>query len=214
MEITETRNKILKGAEELFMRYGIRSVSMDNIANHLGVSKKTIYQYFKDKDEVVLSVAKSHIKQDAEELEEIAKSAKNSVEELVKLSACLRENLRDMNPSLLFDLQKYHHTAWEVWLDHKNHFIKSQIERSLKQGKEEGYFRAEVNTEVMAVMRLETLQMAFDPSLFPKDKYVLTEVQMHIFEHFIYGIFTDKGRKLYEKYKQKLSLSENTPIQL
>lgn len=211
MEATDTKIKILTGAAELFMRYGIRSVSMDNISNHLGMSKKTLYQYFKDKDEMVLSVTRAHIDKDQGELDEIGKSAKNSVEELVKLSTCLRENFRDMNPSLLFDLQKYHHEAWNVWLDYKNNFIKNQIERSLNQGKIEGYFREETNTNVMAIMRIETIQLAFDPNLFPKDQYELTEVQMQIFEHFVYGIFTDKGRKLYEKYKEKL-ISQEQPI--
>lgn len=202
MEGIDTKIKILQGAAELFMRYGIRSVSMDNIASHLGVSKKTLYQYFKDKDEMVLSVTKAHIAKDQKELVQIRKSAKNSVEELVKLSTCLRENFRDMNPSLLFDLEKYHREAWNVWLDYKNNFIKGQIQQSLMQGKEEGFFRAEVNSNVMAIMRIETIQLAFDPNLFPKEQYELTDVQMQIFEHFIYGIFTDKGRKLYEKYKE------------
>lgn len=203
MEATDTKLKILKGATELFMRYGIRSVSMDNISNHLGVSKKTLYQYFKDKDEMVFSVTEAQLIQDKCELEEIAKDSKNAVEELVKLSACLRENFRDMNPSLLFDLQKYHHNAWNLWIQYKNDLIKNQIIRSLKQGKEEGYFRSEVNTEIVTILRLETIQMAFDPIIFPKDKFELTEVQMQIFEHFIHGLFTDKGKKLYDKYKQK-----------
>lgn len=211
MEATDIKSKILKGAEELFMRYGIRSVSMDNIASHLGVSKKTLYQYFKDKDEMVLSVAEEHINRDKIDLEEIAGSAKNAIEEMVKLSSCLRENFRDMNPSLLFDLQKYHHKAWEVWLNHKHNFIRNQIERSINQGKGEGYFRNEINTQVMAIMRLESIQMAFDPALFPMETYSLTEVQMEIFEHFIYGLFTEKGRKLYEKYKQDL-INQEQPI--
>lgn len=211
MEATDIKSKILKGAEELFMRYGIRSVSMDNIASHLGVSKKTLYQYFKDKDEMVLSVAEEHISRDKDDLEEIAGSAKNAIEEMVKLSSCLRENFRDMNPSLLFDLQKYHHKAWEAWLNHKHHFIRNQIERSINLGKGEGYFRNEINTQVMAIMRLESIQMAFDPSLFPMETYVLTEVQMEIFEHFIYGLFTEKGRKLYEKYKRDL-INQEQPI--
>ncbi len=205
MEGIDTKIKILKGAAELFMRYGIRSVSMDNIASHLGVSKKTLYQYFKDKDEMVLSVTKAHIENDLSELNKIGQTAKNAVEELVLLSSCLRENFRNMNPSLLFDLEKYHHEAWNVWLDYKNDFIKGQIQRSINQGKEEGYFRPDVNTNVLAIMRIETIQMAFDPSLFPNEQYELPEVQMQIFEHFVYGIFTDKGRKLYEKYKEKLS---------
>lgn len=185
------------------MRYGIRSVSMDNISNHLGVSKKTLYQYFKDKDEMVFSVTEAHILKDKEDLAKMAGIAKNAVEELVMLSACLRENFRDMNPSLLFDLQKYHHKAWSLWIDYKNNYIKSHIERSINQGKSEGTFRAELDTEMIAILRMETIQLPFDPTLFPKDKFAMAEVQMQIFEHFIYGLFTDKGKKLYEKYKQK-----------
>ncbi len=208
MEVNDTKIKILKGAAELFIRYGIRSVSMDNIASHLGVSKKTLYQYFKDKDEMVLSVTEAHIHRDMGELEQITAEAKNAVEEMIKLSSCLRENFKDMNPSLLFDLQKYHHAAWEVWLKYKNEFIRNQIIRSIEQGKKEGFFRHEVNTHILATVRLETIQFAFDPVLFPKDKFELIEIQMQIFEHFIYGLFTDKGKKLYEKYKQNLVTNE------
>lgn len=212
MEATETKAKILKGATELFLRYGIRSVSMDNIASHLGVSKKTLYQYFKDKDEMVFSVTEAHLIEDREEFDSIAKESNNAVEELVKLSACLKKKLRELNPSILFDLQKYHHDAWNLWVRYKNELIKNEIIRSLKQGKEEGNFRNEINTEVLAVMRLETIQLAFDPVIFPKDRFELTEVQMQIFEHFIYGLFTEKGRKLYDKYKQKIINQEQHTI--
>ncbi|MEQ8425831.1 MAG: TetR/AcrR family transcriptional regulator [Cyclobacteriaceae bacterium] len=214
MEATDTKFKILKGAADLFVRYGIRSVSMDNIANHIGVSKKTLYQYFKDKDEMVYSVTEAHIARDKAQLDEIAKSANNAIDELVNLSACLRENFRNMNPSLLFDLQKYHHNAWGLWIQYKNELIRDQIVRSLNQGKEEGYFRPEINTDVMAIVRLETIQMPFDPVIFPKDKYELSEIQMQIFEHFIHGLFTDKGKKLYEKQKQKLIKKENSTVKL
>jgi AcrR family transcriptional regulator len=214
MEVTDTKIKILKGAAELFIRYGIRSVSMDNIATHLGVSKKTLYQYFKDKDEMVLSVTQAHIQRDMLEMGRISEGTKNAVEEMIKLSACLRENFKDMNPSLLFDLQKYHHAAWDVWLKYKNEFIRNQIVRSIELGKKEGYFRIEANTNVLTTVRLETIQFAFDPVLFPKDKYELMEIQMQIFEHFIYGLFTDKGKKLYEKYKEKITTKENSTIQL
>jgi AcrR family transcriptional regulator len=214
MEEVDTKSKILKGAAELFVRYGIRSVSMDNIANHLGISKKTIYQYFKDKDEMVFSVTEAYVLRDREQLEEVANNAKNAVEELVGLSGCLRENFRDMNPSLLFDLQKYHHKAWSVWLEFKNKFIREQIERSIHQGKEEGYFRPELDTKILAIMRLETIQFPFDPILYPKTEYSLINVQIQVFDHFIHGLFTDKGKKLYEKYKKKLMTKDNSTIQI
>lgn len=214
MEDIETKIKILKGASELFVRYGIRSVSMDNIANHLGISKKTIYQYFKDKDEMVFSVTEAYVLRDKEQLEEVARNAKNAIEELVGLSGCLRENFKDMNPSLLFDLQKYHHKAWNVWLDFKTKFIRQQIERSINQGKEEGYFRPELDSSILAIMRLETIQFPFDPILYPKSEYSLMNVQTQLFDHFIYGLFTEKGKKLYEKHKKKLATKENSTIQL
>ena len=108
MEEFNIKEKIQKGAEELFMRYGVRSISMDDIARHLTVSKKTLYQHFADKEDIVTVTCKAHLDRNAEEFQVIRKTAKNAIEELVQLSVCLKRNMQDMNPSLLFDLQKYH----------------------------------------------------------------------------------------------------------
>lgn len=199
----------MKGAEELFMRYGVRSVSMDDIARHLGVSKKTLYQYFADKDDMVTSVAKAHLENEKREFGEIAQNSKNAVEELVKMSICLKENMRGVNPSLLFDLQKYHHNAWKVWIDFKYNFVKKAIARNLEQGIAEGYFRSDLNTDIVATMRLEVVQLPFDHQIFPRETYSLPEVQMQLFDHFVHGVLADKGRKLYQKYKE-LNLQPST----
>src|SRR5688500_17937825 len=134
MEDKENREKLLRGADELFMRYGLRSVSMDDIARHLGVSKKTIYQHFADKDEMVATVAKGHMERQRDQFDEIAKRSKNAVEELISISFCLKETMKNINPSLLFDMQKYHQKAWNEWLSFKQKFIRQNIVRSLKQG--------------------------------------------------------------------------------
>lgn len=203
MEEIDNKEKLLKGADELFMKYGLRSVSMDDIARHLGVSKKTIYQHFADKDEVVESVAKAHMEMQREQFEKIAATSKNAVEEMVKISFCLKENLKNINPSVLFDMQKYHPASWNEWLKFKHKFIRENIIRSMKKGIEDGYFRDDFNMEILATMRLEQVQMAFDNAVFPRDRFNLTEVQAQLFDHFIYGLFTDKGKKLYHKYKQQ-----------
>lgn len=203
MEDKDSKEKLLRGAEELFTRYGLRSVSMDDIARHLGISKKTIYQHFADKDEVVATVAKGHMERQRLEFEKIARQSKNAVEELVRISFCLKENMKDINPSLLFDMQKYHQKAWNEWLSFKQKFIRENIIRSLKQGIDEGVFRDDVQMDIIATMRLEQVQMAFDNSIFPRHRFSVPEVQAQLFEHFIYGLFTDKGRKLYQKYKQQ-----------
>lgn len=212
MEEFDIKNKILKGAMELFMKYGVRSVSMDDIARHLSISKKTIYHYFLDKDEVVTRVANDHMDKGRMEFEALREGSKNAIEELVRISACLKKDMQEMNPSLLFDLQKYHAKAWNAWLDHKNKYIHDSVVRNLAQGMEEGYYRKDIDPEVLAVIRIEQVQLAFDDRAFPYSKFNLADVQIQIFDHFIHGLLTDKGKKLYEKYKQELKEQELIPI--
>ena len=201
MEENNIKEKIQKGAEDLFMRYGVRSISMDDIARHLSVSKKTLYQHFTDKEDIVTITCKAHLDRNQHDFESIRKTAKNAIEELAQLSVCLKRNMQDMNPSLLFDLQKYHPKAWNVWLNHKTKFIRESVVRNLKQGIEEGNFRPEIDPEVMAAARLEMVQVAFNEDIFPRERFRLPDVHMQMFDHFVYGLVTDKGRKLFLKYK-------------
>ncbi len=210
MEETDIKDRILRGAEELFMKYGVRSVSMDDIARHLSVSKKTLYHYFADKDEIVTMVLVFHMERDVKQYEGFHQTSTNAIDELVNVSACMKRDFQKINPSLLFDLQKYHARAWSVWMSHKEKYIKDSIVRNLKQGIEEGYFRKDISVEVLAIARLETIQLTFDERIFPAEKFNLSDVNVQIFEHFVYGILTDKGRKVYEKYKQEPQHTELT----
>ncbi|HRJ30485.1 MAG TPA: TetR/AcrR family transcriptional regulator [Cyclobacteriaceae bacterium] len=201
MEEQDVKDKILKGAEELFMRYGIRSISMDDIARHLAVSKKTLYQHFADKDDLVLLVSRGHLQRNRAEFEGIWEAAKNPIEELAKISACMRMNMETMNPTLLFDLQKFHPKAWSEWIGFKNKYIRENVVRNLAKGMEDGYIRPDINPEIMAAMRIELVQLAFNNEIFPPGQYKLAEVQEQIFDHFVYGLVTEKGKKLYQKCK-------------
>ena len=211
MEEQDIKDRILTGAWELFMKYGIRSVSMDDVARHLSVSKKTLYHYFADKDEIVTMIASYQMEINHKQYESFHTSAKNAIDELVKISVCLKKDFQKMNPSLLFDMKKFHPKAWMAWLAHKQKHIRESIMRNLSQGIEEGFFRPEINKDVLAAVRLELIQLTFDEEVFPTAKYNLAEVNIQIFEHFIYGILTDKGRKVYEKYKLQTNNSELIP---
>lgn len=200
----EIKENILATAHELFHKYGVRSVSMDDIARELSISKKTIYQYFKDKNDLVSTVTNLHMEMEKEEIEEIARSSVNAIDELSKISVCLRKNMKEINPSLIFDLKKYHKSAWDIWTEFKNVFIKNNIVDNLNKGINEGFFREEIDVEVLAIHRVEQVQMTFDNNIYPKDKFILTELQLQLFDHFVYGIVTEKGRKLYKKYQKNL----------
>lgn len=198
MEINE---RIIVAADSLFMKYGARSVTMDDIARELSVSKKTIYQYYKDKDEIVTLVSKAHIDQEKKEFTEISETSDSAIEEIFKISQCIRKMVTEINPSLLFDLQKYHRKAWDLYLDYKTEFIKNSVVSNLDRGIKEGCYREELDAEVIATYRVEQVQMAFDDKIFPTKKFKFPQVQMQLFDHFIHGLLTDKGRKLYKDYQ-------------
>lgn len=200
MEEQPIRDKILRAAEELFLKYGVRSISMDDIARHLAVSKKTLYQHFADKEDIVVLACRAHIEKNAREFEAIRSTARNSIDELARISICLKQTMREINPSLLFDLQKYHPRAWKEWLNYKE-TIRKSIVNNLRQGIDDGYFRPEIDPEIAATVRMEMVQLAFNEDIFPRDRFRLPDVQLQIFDHFVFGVVTDKGRKLYQKYK-------------
>ncbi len=206
MQDNELKFRILKGAEELFMRYGIRSVSMDDIARHLGMSKKTLYQHLPDKDELVLDVARLNFERNVQMAEDACRAAKNIIEALVTLSSCIRTCLEFINPAVLFDLQKFHPQAWQAFQDFKRGYLRNSIIRLLEQGIEQGYIREDIDPEVMATMRIEMVQLAFNTELFP-GRYTFVQIQEQLYDHFVYGLVTDKGRKLYQKYKTQMNQS-------
>lgn len=209
MQELDSKEKILKGTEDLFMKYGVRSVSMDDIARHLSVSKKTLYQHFADKDEIVMKVSQAHCERNMKMTNGIIDSAENAIDELAKFSVMLKKQMEELNPSLLFDLKKYHSKAWSVWVDFKHKVIRESVVRNLTQGIEEGHFRPELNSEILATARIVMVEAAFDDQLFPRDKFNIVEVQSQLFDHFVFGLCTEKGRKLYQKYRESI----NNPLQ-
>lgn len=202
-EHDQNRDRILQGALELFLKYGIRSVSMDDIARHLSISKKTIYQYFIDKDDIVTQSTSQYMDHTLAAFEGLVKASKNALDELMRIQSFMGKNMQELNPALLFDLKKYHNKAYQGWLDHKNKDIRESVVRNLKQGMEEGLYRNNLNPEILATLRVESIQWLYDGQIIPNEKHRTVDIQMQMLDHFMYGLLTDKGRKLYEKYKQE-----------
>ena len=194
------KEKILEGAEHLFMRYGIKSMTMDDIAKHLTVSKKTIYQHFSDKNALLESVMENHMKQEQLQIEQIRSESSNAIEELYKLSKYIKSMMMEMNASLIMDMQKYHPNAWKYFQVHKHDCITTNILMNLKWGIEEGYFRADMNCEILALLRVEQIELGFNTLIFSSPNYTIVDVQMELLNHFIYGIVTPKGLELYNEY--------------
>lgn len=196
------KQRIIKGTEELVFRYGVKSVTMDDIARQLGISKKTIYQFFKDKDEIVHVLMQEKLKEDEKEFIALAKGASNVIEEVFNMMKHIGEMFRKVNPTAFYDLQKYHSKTWKLFTAFKEDFILKMMEDTLLRGIKQGLIRPDVNIKVLVRMRLEQIDMGLNPAIFPPEKFTIVDVQLSMLEHFLYGICTLKGHKLINKYKQ------------
>jgi AcrR family transcriptional regulator len=199
----EIKNKILLQVAELYLKYGIRSVSMDDLAHELGISKKTIYQYFEDKDDFVNQVTTMLLEERMQEYRHNSEIACNAIEELYTMSRLLRKHFREINPALMYDVQKYHPKAWELFLKHENEVVYDSIMDNLESGIKEGYFRPEIDAKVLARIRVEQIHVSFDERLFPKDQFDFTEVQVQLFSHYVHGLLTESGLELYKNYQNQ-----------
>jgi len=199
----DVRERILEESEMLFFRYGVRRVTMDDVAKALGMSKKTLYQYYSDKDELVAEATQAHLDRERIEFDKIFRNSENSIKSLFLISQCMRKSLSEINPSVLFDLKRFYPKSWEYWTEFKDQYIFKSIVENIKKGIEEEYFRPEVNAEILANLRVMEIQVLFDRESFPSEKFNFMEVQMQLFNHFVYGITTEKGRKLYKEYLEK-----------
>lgn len=196
----EVREKIVEKAGELYMQFGIRTVTMDDIAAQLSISKKTIYQYFKDKSELVNTVASIHLEVESQRFLGLAEESENSVHELILLSSCLRESMKEMKMNLMHELQKFYPKAWKMYEEFKLNVLKVSIMQVILKGQQEGYFRKEIDPELIAIMRIEQVQTFIIGNLFPKGKRSLEDIQMQLFDHFIHGLFTIEGHQLFNQY--------------
>lgn len=199
----EIRDRIKHKADELFCRYGIRSITMDEIATQLGISKKTIYQYFADKDELVDATIEDTLNFSREQCANDREHASDAIDEIIRALDFLEEMFRNMNAMIIYDMEKYHPRAYKKFVDYKNKFLLQIIRDNLEWGIRDGLYRPEIDVELLSRFRLESMMMAFNQDLFPASRYNLAHLHMEIIEHFLFGVASMKGYKLILKYKEE-----------
>jgi AcrR family transcriptional regulator len=195
------KDRIIIGGEELFLKAGIKSVTMDDIARHLGMSKKTIYQFFADKNELVIGLVKKKLKEDEEQMNDIINKSENVIDEMINMMKCSEEIFSRINPIVIHDMQKYHPDAWMEFQHFKANVIIHTLEELLTKGIKQGYIRPDIDVKTLAIMRVAQVELGFDASVFPVAEFNTWRVQQQFLEHFNYGICTLKGYKLLNQYK-------------
>ncbi len=203
LEDMETADRIKQKAHDLVMQYGIRSVSMDDIAGALGMSKKTIYQYFSDKDELVEAVIKDKIDENQSLCLKDKDKAKDAIHEVFLAIEMMQEMFANMNPSIISDMEKFHPRSYAIFHQHKYNFLYKVLRENIDRGIAEELYRPDINTEILIKARLETMMLPFNQQVYPKNKYRLIDVEVELTEHFLFGLSTAKGHKLILKYQQE-----------
>jgi AcrR family transcriptional regulator len=196
----ETR--ILLKSRDLMLQSGLRQVTMDDLAHQLGISKKTIYQYYKDKDDLVKAVVNLELKEHEMTCKDCKSKAENAIHEMFLLMENMKAMTQTMNPNSMMELEKHFSNAFDMIKNHKDEFLFSLIKQNLMKGIEEGCYRKDLDIDIISKFRLETVFIPFNLHLFPLSKFNSLEVHTQLMEHFVYGLMTIKGHELMDRYKQ------------
>ncbi len=199
----DLKDRIQGKCRELFMKFGFRSVTMDEIATQLGISKKTIYQYFKDKDELVACIIQDEITFIQTECIAQQKHSENAIQEVFKAMDSMQIIFESMNPQILFDLEKFYPDTHKKFIEHKERFLLEVIRANIARGIKEQLYRSELDLDIVSKCRLESSFLPFNVHLFPYGKYSILKVSTEIYYLFLHGMATTKGKKLIEKYIQQ-----------
>lgn len=199
----EPKERILKKADELFNRYGIRSVSMDDIAAQLGMSKKTLYHYYSDKDELVTGVFTATMEDNKCGCMEGRKASENALHEVFLSFDRVQELFTNMNPAVLFDMEKYHPSCFEKFKEFQQGFMYQMLKSNIERGMEEGLYREDIDVDIVTRYRIRSIMLSFNPEVFPNNRSRLLHIEQQLLEVFLYGIATAKGQKLIQKYKSQ-----------
>lgn len=195
--------KILSASVELFRQYGFKTITMDDIARRAGISKKTLYQHFANKSEVVSESVSWFQGNVTDSCLSIMNTAENAIEGMVKLMSMFDEVLSNMNPHSMLELERYYPDAFKVF---KNNMLEKDIQcikDNIVWGMEEGLYRDGLNADFMARYRMEMSMLVLHPNLMVNNRNDMRYVMHEVSDHFLHGIMTPKGEKLYQKYKEK-----------
>lgn len=199
----EVQERILDTAFNLFRQYGTRSITMDEIAQKMGISKKTLYAHFADKSDLVVHVMSRHLKLMEEQCVAGKEQSQDAIEELFLVMKMVEEKLRNMQPVAMMDLQKFHAKAFQIFEQHKDVFMLQMIRENLERGIREELYRPDLDIEILSRFRAASSMFCFQPDMFPLNGYDMPRIQRVLLENFLFGLVTLKGYKQIEKYKSK-----------
>lgn len=202
---------ILAQVHKLYQRYGIKSVTMDDVAKHLGISKKTLYEHFKDKEDLVRNVLMAEHDNQCGSFTAITDQQLNAIEELFEVYKMLNTMFREYNPSMEFDLRKYYPDLFIEIKEIRRKRMFESVMNNINKGKKEGLYRKELNSKIIAKLHVFRTESLFDNDMFTIEELTSFKMFHEVFIYHIQGILSHEGRSFFEvnfdKFKSSLSFS-------
>lgn len=189
----------LERVEALFFRYGIKSLTMDDVAGELGISKKTLYQMVESKDDLVMKVLQHHTSREKSQCLDMASHASNAIEEILIVLDTNSQEMAQMKTNVINDLQKYHREGWLLIRNFHFDFVYKIIGENMMRGRKEGLYRENFDIDILAKLHLATAFNLFDEQIFPDGSTPRNVLFKEYMLHFLHGIVSPKGLNYLKK---------------
>jgi len=199
----DNRQKITEEAALMFRTYGIRAVTMDMLAAKLGMSKRTIYEVFRDKDELLKGVIKWMTQKQREVITKYFNESDNVVEAIFKMLDLMADHFQKMSPAFQMDMKRYHRIILDNPDEMQDLPYYSNNSEILSRGIKEGVFRDDINVEITNKCMLEVVRMSNDKDVFPPDDFTNKDIIRNFYLNYLRGISTPKGLDLIDFYEKK-----------
>jgi AcrR family transcriptional regulator len=185
--------QLIEQVDKLFMRCGIKSLTMDDIARELGISKKTLYQFCTDKEDLLKKSFAHYFKCEEQLQNNIQDKNLNAIDEIFEVSKHVSEMLKTIHPSIHYDLRKYYPETWKIFSEYRKNFMLKCVSDNMEKGKKEGLYRANLNIPIVARIHISRVDVVFDGELFPANQFNFAEVFFEMIRYHIRGIASPKG---------------------
>jgi TetR/AcrR family transcriptional regulator, cholesterol catabolism regulator len=198
---TEIDN-ILQRVYFLYQKYGIKSITMDDVARELGISKKTIYECFTDKNDLVEKVYEYEHHLKTCQFEEVFTKGENAIQGLFLVIHFMDDMLKEYNASVDYDLKKYYPEVFEKKRKRMIEGVYDKIHKNLIRGIEEKVYRSDMDPELIARLHVSRIMSVMTSDIFTVEEFTSNNNRRELMIYHIRGIATEKGIKVLEKELQ------------
>jgi TetR/AcrR family transcriptional regulator, cholesterol catabolism regulator len=199
----DNRSRIIEGASGLFRTYGIKSVTMDSLANHLGISKRTIYEVFADKDELLIGVLKWMAEKQRDLVKRVLAESENAIVAIFKLLEINRDHFQNMSPAFQADMKRFHQDVLMKQSDKCEMPDYKNNQQVIERGVKEKLFRKDINPDIVNRCLDSLVRSIMNDDLYPFEQFTQRDVISNVLINYLRGISTTEGLELINKLERK-----------